>query len=197
MVDITFLEKINLIFNFLKKNSIVLLIILLVVIIIMDLLYGRNSKSTKRLYVIIIALLVIFSLFVYYKPLLNIIDVYIANIFRITYFPSIVEYVTMLSITLIIQVVSCIRNKKVVKHINIWVGIILEILFIVNLIAMNNIRVDLNTLTSIYENNLLLAIFQLSSIIFVIWILLNLIVYIISLFLNKKLELPKLKKEFY
>ena len=122
-------------------------------------------------------------------------DVYIANIFRISYFASIIEYVSMIIITVIIQIVSSIKSKKFIKHINIWIGIIIEVLFIVNLIAMNNITVDLNSLTSIYENDLLSSIFGLSSTIFILWVIFNLIVYLISLFIDD-IEMPKLDNDY-
>ena len=197
MVDIAFFDKIGLIFNLLKENVLFALILLLITIIVMDLLYGRNNRNTRKLYIIIICLLFIFIIFNYSKPFINIMDVYVANIFRITYFPSIIEYVTMILITILIQFISCVKKKKIIRQINIWVGLLIEVLFIINLIAMNNITVDLNSLTSIYENDILLSIFQISSIIFMLWVIFNLIVFIISLFLSENLELPKLKKDYY
>lgn len=196
MVDITFFEKISLIFNFLKENITFTLILLLTLVIIMDLLYGRNKKSTKRLYILIIFFLIVYTLFTYHNPLINILDVYIANVFRMTYFPSIIEYVTMLFVTIIIQIISYKKSNKVIKHINIWIGIIIEILFIINLIAMNNVTIDLNTLTSIYENDILLSIFQLSGFVFMIWLIINIIMFIISLFLSKKIEMPRLNNDY-
>jgi len=133
----------------------------------------------------------------YYRPLLNILDTYIANIFKTTYFPSITEYFTMILITIIIQIISVKRCGSILKNINLWIGIIIEILFIVNIIAMNNITVDLNSITSIYENDLLLSIFQITSIIFMIWIIINLLIFIVSMFLNKDIELPKRNKDYY
>ena len=186
MVDTTFIEKFSLIFKFLKDNYMISLIMLLIGIIIIDLLYG-----------IIISLLIIFILLSYYKPFIEIFDVYISNIFKLAYFPSIIEYTTMILITIFIQVISCIKNYKVMKHINLWIGIIIEILFITNLIAMNGLSVDLSTLTSIYEKEILLAIFQLTGIIFILWILLNLIVSVIKVFITNNLEIPKLKKDYY
>lgn len=197
MVDINFVDKLKIIWDFLSGNSLIVLIMMLVLVIIMDLLYGSNNKNTKKLYFIIVMLIVLFGIIIYNKSFLNIMDTYIANIFRITYFPSIIEYVTMILITLIIQFISILKNSGLIKHINIWVGIIIELLFVINLMAMNNINVNLNTLTSIYENNLLLSIFQISSFVFMIWIIFNLIIFIIFLFIDNKIELPKLKKDFY
>lgn len=196
MVDTGIFDKINLIYQFMKDNSLIFLVLLLIIAIILDLLYGKNKKDTKILYGFIIALLLIYTMFSYYKPLLNIVDVYITNMFRLAYFPSIIEYFSMILITILIQIISVKKCKKVQKNINIWVGILIEILFITNVIAMNNITVDLNSIISIYENDLLLSIFQLTGVIFMIWLIINLLTFIVSLYLTDRIEMPKLNDEY-
>jgi len=194
MVDISFLDKFKIIYDFIKSNSLILLILLLIITIILDLLYGNNKKSTKSLYIIIICLLVIYMLFSYYKPFINIFDIYIENVFKVAYFPSIIDYVTMILITVGIQLLSIKKCSGIHKHINIWIGVLIEVLFIINLIAMNNIKVDLINVTSIYENNLLLSIFQLTGITFIIWLIFNIFIGIIRVFLDKRIEMPKLNE---
>lgn len=192
MVDINFIDKLNLIYEFIKSNSLIFLVLLLIIVMLMDLLYGKNKHETKILYVILIILMLFYTLFSYYKPLLNIIDVYIENIFKLVYFPSIIEYFSMLLITILIQIISFRRSNKVLKNINLWIGILIESLFIINIMAMKDIKVDLNTITRIYENNLLLSIFQVSSIIFMVWIIINILTYIVSLYVIDRIEMPKL-----
>ena len=196
MVDTTLIDKISLVYKFLSNNSLIGLMLLLILVIVMDLMYGKNKKETKILYLVIILLMVVFILLSYYKPFINIIDVYISNVFRLAYFPSIIEYFSMILITVIIQIVSFRKCNKVLKSINLWIGLVIECLFIVNVVAMNGITVDLNTITSIYENDLLLSLFQLSGIIFMLWIIMNLLVYIVSSFLETKIEMPKIREDY-
>lgn len=196
MVDTGIFDKISLIYQFLKNNSLIFLILLLIITIILDLLYGKNKKETKTLYAFVIILLLIYTMFSYYKPLLNILDIYITNMFKLAYFPSIIEYFSMILITIAVQIISIKKCNKVQKHINIWIGIIIEILFIINIIAMNNITIDLNSVVSIYENDLLLSIFQLTGIIFMIWVVINLLTFIVSLYLIDRIELPKLNDDY-
>lgn len=192
MVDTTLLDKLNLIYKFVKDNSFTFLIVLLIIIILLDFIYGNNSKQTKILYICIMILTLVYGLFEYYKPLLNILDIYITYIFKLTYFPSIIDYFSMIIITIIVEIYSIKKLNGVQKNINIWISIIIELLFIINIIALNNINIDLNNITSIYENDLLLSIFQISSIVFMIWIIYNLLTYLIKSFLNKRIEMPKL-----
>ena len=196
MVDTGMFDKINLIYLFLKDNSLIFLVLLLIVAIILDLLYGKNKKETKVLYGFIIALLLIYTMFSYYKPLINIVDIYITNIFKLAYFPSIIEYFSMILITIVIQILSIKKCGNIQKNINIWVGIIIELLFIVNIIAMNGINIDLNNVMTIYENDLLLSIFQLTGIIFMIWIVINILTFIVGLYLTDRLELPRLNDDY-
>lgn len=197
MVDTTLINKISLVYKFLSDNSLIGLILLLILVIVMDLMYGKNKKETKVLYLVIILLMVVFILLSYYKPFINIIDVYISNVFRLAYFPSIIEYFSMILITVIIQIISFKKCNKILKNINLWIGLVIECLFIVNVVAMNGIAVDLNTITSIYENDLLLSLFQLTGIIFMLWIIMNLLVYIVSSFLETKIEMPKIREDYY
>ena len=192
MVDTTIIDKLNLIYKFISDKSIIMMIIILMLFIIMDLMYGKNNKQTKLLYITVLILIFVYGLFTYYKPLLNVLDIYITYLFKITYFPSIIEYMTMIIITIIIQIYSLKKSNKVQRNINFWIGIIIEILFITNIIALNNINIDLNNITSIYENDLLLSIFQLSSIIFMIWIIYNLLTYLIKSFIDSRIKMPKL-----
>ncbi len=196
MVDTTILNKINLIYSFIKDNSFIFMILLLVLIILIDLIYGNNSKSTKRLYAITIILILLYGTFEYYKPLLNIVDTYITNLVKLTYFPSLIEYFTMILITIFFQIFSIKKYEGVQKNINIWVAIFIEFLFITNIIAMKDITVDLSTITKIYEQDLLLSIFELSSMVFIVWIVTNIIINIIKLFLTPRIEIPKLNNEY-
>lgn len=196
MVDTTLLDKLNLIYKFLSDKSIIMLIILLVIVILLDFTYGNNNKQTKFMYIIILSLILIYGLFEYYKPLLNILDTYITYLFKLTYFPSIIEYMSMIFITIFIEIYSIKKLNKVQKNINIWVSFIIEVLFVINVIALKNINIDLNSITSIYENDLLLSIFQVSSIIFMIWIIFNLLTYLIKSFVYSRIEMPKLNDNY-
>lgn len=196
MADTTILEKLNLLFKFIKDNSFLILIVVLVLIILVDLLYGKNTKRTKLTYRLILFLLVSYFVLIYNKPLLNVIDVYVTNVFKIMYFPSIIEYFTMILVTIIIQLISLKIENKFIKNLNLWIGFIIEILFISNIVAMNNTTVNLLSITTIYENDLLLSIFQLTGIIFVIWLIFNILVLIVSKLLEKRIEMPRLKEEY-
>ena len=196
MVDTGFFSKLGLIFKFISNNSLVFLITLLLVIIVMDLMYGKNRKETKILYIVIISLTIIYGFIEFYKPIINIFDTYITNLFRLTYFPSIIEYVSMILITILIQIISFKLFSKVHKNINLWVGVIIELLFIVNIVAMKSITVDLSTITKIYENDLLLSIFQLTGIIFMILIIYNIFMLIINVLVSKRIEMPRLNDDY-
>ena len=196
MVDTGMFKKIGLIFKFLNNNSLLYLVLLLLVAIVLDLGFGKNSKSTKRLYVITIILILLYGVLEYYKPFFNIIDVYITNVFKLAYFPSIIEYTSMILITIFIEIISIKRFDKIQKYINIIISSLIELLFIINIAAMKNIKVDLLSITSIYENDLLLSIFQITGFIFIIWLIINIIIFIINILTDDGIEIPKLNNDY-
>jgi hypothetical protein len=147
------------------------------------------------MYGIIILLLIVFIGFIYYKPLFNVVDIYITNIMKITYFPSIIEYISIILITIIVQIISLRKNKGFLKHFNFWTALVIEMLFILNIVALNGVNIDLKSVTSIYENNLLLSLFQVTGIIFMLWIIINILSFIVSLYLEDRIEMPKLNKD--
>ena len=122
MVDTTLLDKLNLIYKFVKDNSFTFLIVLLIIIILLDFIYGNNTKQTKILYICIMILTLVYGLFEYYKPFLNILDIYITYIFKLTYFPSIIDYFSMIIITIIVEIYSIKKLNSVQKNINIWIS---------------------------------------------------------------------------
>ena len=196
MVDKGVFSKLGLITKFISNNSFIFLVLLLVLVMIIDLVYGKNKKETKIMYYIIMALILIYGLFEFYKPLFNIIDVYITNIFKLAYFPSIIEYFSMILLTIVIQIISIKKFSKIHRFINVCVGIFIELLFIVNVIAMKSITVDLSLITKIYENDLLLSIYQLTGITFMLWIIYNIIILSINLFIKNRIEMPRLIDEY-
>ena len=197
MVDTNFINKLGLIIDFIKDNLLIGLIIILILAIILDLFYGNNKKEIKVMYGIIIFLLLLFIGFIYYKSVFNIFDVYITNMIKITYFPSIIDYISIILITIVVQIFSLKKKNGFVKHFNFWIAIVIEILFVLNVVALNGINIDLSNVTSIYENNLLLSLFQVTGIIFMLWIIINILSFIVSLYLEDKIEMPKLNKDIY
>ncbi|MDD2505537.1 MAG: hypothetical protein PHF21_04655 [Bacilli bacterium] len=179
MVEYTLLDKIKTVYNLIVDSPLFLILLLGIILMILDILFiSKQDKKTKITYTITSLILIIFFMNSYLESLLQIFDTIAKNIVAIIYFPSVLEYILVLLISIIILFVSIINKKikKIIKHINIFVLIINSFLFFLILDELAITNVDLTNKISIYTNSNLMMLLELSIIIFIIWIV-GLILY--------------------
>ncbi len=203
MVELSLLEKIKTIFSLIFSSSLFLILLLGIIVTIIDITYiSKKSKKVKLLYTIItIAVITILSIS-YLEELLNIINIINKNIVNLINFPSLLQYITITLISILIMLTSIINKKtnNIIKRINI--GVIISDIFIFFLIldqiSKNNI--DISSKIDIYSHKNLMVLFEVSILIFILWIA-GLIIYkICKTLINKKeepeeIELPKRRED--
>ena len=96
----------------------------------------------------------------------------------IIYFPSVLEYIIMLIISLVILFISLISRKtnKKVRIINTFVFSTNIFLFFLILDQISKNNIDLSNKINIYSNENLMVLFELSILIFIVWVV-GLILY--------------------
>jgi hypothetical protein len=206
MVEFSLWEKIKTVFNLIFTSPLFLILLFGIILMIVDIkLISKKDKKTKVIYAILSLVIVGLLLQSYFDSLLNIFDIIAKNIVSFIYFPTVLEYIIMLIISLIILFIS-IFNKKInhkVKIVNSFVCIINAFLFFLILDQISASNVDLSKMVSIYTNDKLMILFELSIGIFVLWII-GLIIYkIINAIIHKndvnnfyeEPELPKTIEE--
>lgn len=189
MVEYTLLEKIKTVFNLIYTSPLFLILLLGISLMVIDILFiSKKDSKTKIVYGVISIILIFFFMYSYLESLLSIFDTIAKNIVAIIYFPSVLEYILMLLISLIILIVSVVSKKmnKIVKRINLFVLIINGFLFFLILDQIAKSNVDLTNKISIYTNSTLMMLLELSIIIFVIWITVLILYKIIKAFLPKE-----------
>ena len=188
MVEITLLERLKITFSLIFSSPLFLILIFAFLLMIADIyIISKKSKTTKIVYLIISLVIIGLLLHNYLSSVLSVFDTIAKNILTIIYFPSVLEYILILLISLIILLISSLSKKtnKHIKLINLFIFAINMLIFflILDQISINNI--DLTNKISIYTNETLMALFELSSIIFALWII-GLILYkIISKLIHK------------
>lgn len=188
MVELSLMERLKLIFNLIFSSPLFLILLLGIAIMLVDsFIISKKNKKTKVLYLIISILSIIILLQNYYNSLFNVFDTIAKNIVTIIYFPSVLEYIIIMLISLIIILVSIFSKKinKKIKFTNLLIFIIELFLFFLILDQITNNKVDLTNKISIYSNINLMALFELSIIIFAVWMIF-LILYKIIYKLNHK-----------
>ena len=199
MVELSLLERLKLIFSLIFSSPLFLILLLGIAIMLVDsFIISKKSKKTKIAYLIISILSITILLQNYYSSLFSVFDTIAKNIVTIIYFPSVLEYITILVISLIIIMVSLLSKKtnKKIKFINLLIFIIELFLFFLILDEISKNKIDLANKISVYSNVNLMALFELSVIIFAIWMII-LILYKIIYRLTHKNEIIVNSNSFY
>lgn len=205
MIELSLLEKIGSLFSLVFSTPLFLILLLCFLLMIIDMYFiSKQKKNVEIIYAVLSVVIVIVLLQNYFESLGLLFNELFKNIISLIYFPSILEYIIILLVGLLILLVSVISKKisKRIKIVNAFVYAVNTFLFFLILDQITKNKIDLSNQISIYSNKNLMVLFELSMIIFALWII-GLILYkIIMKLINgkakeEKLELPKLKENFY
>lgn len=181
-------EKLGILVNLILESRI-LVIALMVILVLTFLLVNKNIGKKK--YSILTGITLVISLIVTIvtnnSMLFKTFDSVMNNVFMNIYFPSVEFYIFILIVMLIVAVNSIFNRKinKAYKINNILMFFITFFLFISFLITIASKNIDIFNKTSIYTNQNSIALLQLSTSVFVIWMLISLIIYIVNTIVDK------------
>lgn len=188
MENFTFFEKIKILFNTIVSTPFfslsALLGLILALLMIIDIV--KHKRIRKRYYIAAWFFIFFFIVIRYFKIIPILFDNLVNQIFMALYFPSIGIYMLLLLIINASFIFCLTKNiNKSYKVLTGIVSIILDLFFIlvVNIILDN--KVDVTAEISLYTNSKLLVLLELSTAIFVSWLLL-------LFFLSAYLKLKKL-----
>lgn len=174
MMKMSFIDKINILINIVsssKKYALIFFILLLICYILTT--KKNKAKHTKRIVFIIYILIIGMILYNYRNNLSNMLDYMMNNLFIIIYFPNLAIYLAAIITTNIILLISVFNSKipKLLRNINVSVYCIMMyfLVLILNIIKDNNL--DVFTQSSVYGNQNAQALIELSSSVFVVWIM--------------------------
>ncbi len=191
MSKLSLLDKLSLFID-VAKDSLWSVLILLILMGLVYLFSQTDKKTMKRNKIIYIgfSLLMLIILFIVYLPSIGkVFDNMMNNLFIVIYFPSLAVYFAAIIATSIILWVSLFSYKtsELIKRLNLVMYLIINYLFALVLYVINTKKLDIFSTESIYSNREATALIELTSIIFVVWVLF-LIVY--------KLVLKYLRREY-
>lgn len=197
MSKLSLLDKLKIFFEVSKKTSwiFVVVIILLVLGIIFLKSNKKNEKLSKIVYASFSLLVLVIVIISYHSPLNNLFDYMMNNLFIVIYFPNLAIYFAAMIITNIILWVSIFNYKTSdnVKRLNIIIYLIMNYLLALTLSVVNSKQLDIFNQQSVYGNKQATALIELSSVIFITWIVFLIVYKIILIYLRKDYK-PKIKK---
>jgi hypothetical protein len=195
MEYLNILEKLKLLFELVSKNYlfIAVLAISLTVFIINKL---KLINTRKMGLIITLTFVLCFSIILFYNSssLFKVFDNISNLIFRNIYFPSIYVYIAVILISnsILIMSVSSKKMTKLYKNINITVAFIINFLFLILINTIGSNDIDILSTTSMYTNNYFVSLIELTTSMFILWMISILTISIINSLLilvnNKKLE---------
>ena len=195
MSKLSLLDKLKVLSD-VTSSSGLFIVAIVILIALAALLITTNTKTKKISRFVCIAIygaIIIVSILFYREELFELFDYMMNNFFIAIYFPNLAIYFAAIVTTNIILWIS-IFNRKITK----WIRTINTIIFcfihyllvlIINIITTN--KLDVFDQTSIYENQEALALIELSSTIFIVWILFLIIYKIIRIYQDNQEINPK------
>ena len=197
MEKLSFLDKIKVLIDVSASSKLFLLVIAFFFFlgIVFYSINNKNKKNIRSIYIACVLFVVIFLLVSYYKSIGNMIDYLTNNLFILIYFPNLAAYLTAIIIMNIILIVSLFNYKvsKLIRNINITVYCVLSYILALILSTIDKYNLDVFKTESVYQNRNALALIELSSIIFIVWILFLIIYKLIMIYLKKEYK-PPVKK---
>ena len=184
MSKLSLLDKLKVLSDVTSSSGLFAVAILFFVILTIILITTntKTKKISKISCIIIYGIITLITLLFYNKQLFDFFDYMMNNFFIAIYFPNLAIYFAAI-ITSNIILWTSIFNRKITKWIRTINTIVFSIIhylliLIINVITKN--KLDIFSQTSVYQNQDAQALIELSSTIFIIWILFLIIYKIIQ-----------------
>ena len=189
MNRLTMLDKLS----SLWKTSISAPVTIILIIFVIGIIYitsNTNKKKiqqTKKIYIVLYTIAILILLGTSFNSISDIIENFNKNLFIVIYFPSLAVYSLAIIITNVIFLKTVFDTKinKIIKKINITVFIVIMYIFSLLVHIINKEELNIFKQESIYSNQNAHALIELTSIIFITWIMF-IIIYKIYKKDNKK-----------
>ena len=190
MRQLSILDKLKVVFNLTMNNKwFILIIVLLILVGIFFITTSRkNIKKNRKIIMGAYILVLLAIIIIFNKSIFDMYDSMMNNLFIIFYFPNISVYVAAIIATNIIVLTSIFSKKtsKINKVINSIVFLLLHyiLVLILHVISTNNLNVF--NQQALYKNTDIHSLVELSSNIFIVWIIYLVIYKIINNYLVSK-----------
>lgn len=196
MSKLSLIDKLGLFFEVATKSywSILILIVILIIGFIFTSTNRNNIKRNKRIYIIFSISILLLLFICYFNSIGKIFDNMINNLFIIIYFPNLAIYFAAIIATSIILWISIFNFKTsdIIKKLNLVIYLIINYIFALLLFLIKDQKLDIFNQEAIYSNKQALALIELTSIIFIVWIIFLIIYKLILIYLRKDYK-PKVK----
>ena len=138
----------------------------------------KNTKINKWVFVAIWTILLTILIIRYNKVVLSLFDNLFENIFMALYFPNLAVYIVVLFISNIMLIYSILNRSicKSYKIVNVLSAFLTDIFLVLIVDIVNKNSINVYEQINVYTNSDLLVLLQLTTAVFVSWLLINLFI---------------------
>ncbi len=194
MENFSLVEKLKILMNLVLSSPLFLFCIMLAIALLIFFIINMkaNKKYNSWIFLSIILFIVLTLLIIYNDIFLSIINGFLDAIFMALYFPNFSIYVSVIVISNFSVIYSLFskNSSKINKTVNIVNTLILDVFLILIVDTVSKNDIDINNSLKIYSNTTLMVLLELSTAVFISWIL-------IKLFISAKNKLKKFDKKEY
>ena len=180
MVQVNIFEQLQTLYNIFIKNPYVLTlsIISIITLLILGIANSlKNKRIVKIVFVIVYVLIFGILLYFYHDEIFKLLDYLMNNIFIFLFFPNLAVYILVLVIVNILLLKSTLSNSttKFIKSLNALCFVLFNLIFSLIIYNIIDKKIDVYEQLSIYTNNNLLILIEISMKLFLVWILILLV----------------------
>lgn len=198
MEDITFFERIKLLFSLISSSPFFVIILFLLIAATLTLVLSKksNNRNLKIIVTVLYFISFILIIFNYGSSFTKFFDNLVTKLFTYLYFPSIIAYLCLMIIGILILVKMILRKEKskFIVISNVMLFTISVLLFVLSIDTIVKGNIDIFEKTSIYNNETLMVLIQANTTVYLLWFITLLIKYLANK-LIKKLDYEEIPKE--
>ena len=155
------------------KLSLIILLFLGLLVYLFISTKKKDIKTTRKVYLMIYIVVLLLIVVLNYNNIYSFFDYMMNNLFIAIYFPNLAIYFAALIVSNIIVLLSIFSNNisRLIRNINIVVYTLITyiLILLINVISVN--KLDIYSRESIYKNINAYGLIELTSIIFLFWII--------------------------
>lgn len=197
MSKLSLLDKLGILIELSQnyQNYLIVLLVLLIFGIVLSFTNKRNEKIHKILYFGMTIVIIVILVVSYHSSLGKMISYMMNHFFVAIYFPNIAIYIAaIIAMNIIVWIsIFSFKSSKQIRLLNVSVYIIMNYLMALLLKIINTNTLDIFDQQSLYGNKQATALIELSSLVFVVWVIFLILYKIILIYIKKDYK-PKVKR---
>jgi len=197
MSKMSLLDKLGILINLSKSSRIYVIILAILLIFGIVLLFTnkKNAKVHKVIYLIMTIVIVTYLIATYHSSLSNIFNYMMNNFFIAVCFPTIAIYfAAIIAMNIIVWIsIFSFKSSRQIRTLNISIYIVMNYLLVLLLKVINTSKLDIFDQASLYSNKDATALIELSSLVFVVWVIFLILYKVILIYIKKDYK-PTVKR---